>query len=610
MEQPQDAYAAQMAAVENLAVPELLCNSSDLAELTQAIPDPFQGHGNILSNDDRLPKQATVDTVTADDRLPEQAMEDTVRADDRLPEQAMEDAVRAGDRLPEQPTVTAARDLPNLGIGNVENGGAVFDQMQSSLYKELTNSGQADAQSSEVLGSSVQVRAKPCTASSQSVSGCAAFGSILDSTNSLCSADTDAPHAVINEAFRDTQPGARSDLQQHLAEQMAAESLDCLQKQHAAAGETNHTSTGKAQQARMVAAMHTKPKHRHGAQLRKAAAEAAAAAVAQAARAESAVRLTTPPTIAFNSRAAQHAMAAAEAAAAAAALTPWGSIDLSRLQKCHSSEIGAEPLHNVDSSETRAGHVHKLHAKQQQEGQDPFEASLLSPVCVEPCKVGSRGPLLDQTNLAGHTLQQASHRTHQHNQRSEWHRHKPYETATALALACNAAPGFQTPIQAKTVMSSAHAPSAGAIAKCAGDVDRVDAQMPAACMAAGMTADPGAGLTALTEEQFWESARADLTDTAEPVRHRSRLHGCQPEAESPTDLKWSSPVTSKHGQQLNPEPGPAQRSPYWHGITPLLGKHSRRCTNVLHQENHKKLPCVFAAFYCKQSWLHAMLGFR
>ena len=62
-------------------------------------------------------------------------------------------------------------------------------------------------------------------------------------------------------------------------------------------------------------------KLRHGEQLRQAAAEAAAAAAGQAARAESAVRLRTPPTIAFHSMAAKHAMIAAEAAAAAAAVT-------------------------------------------------------------------------------------------------------------------------------------------------------------------------------------------------------------------------------------------------------------------------------------------------
>ncbi len=62
-------------------------------------------------------------------------------------------------------------------------------------------------------------------------------------------------------------------------------------------------------------------KLRHGQQLRQAAAEAAAVAAGQAAKAESAVPLRTPPTIAFNSKAARHAMAAAEAAAAAASLT-------------------------------------------------------------------------------------------------------------------------------------------------------------------------------------------------------------------------------------------------------------------------------------------------
>ena len=96
--------------------------------------------------------------------------------------------------------------------------------------------------------------------------------------------------------------------------------------QQTAAAATAATDTGKAG-TRPFAVQGAWPllphvtKLRHGQQLRQAAAEAAAVAAGQAAKAESAVPLRTPPTIAFNSKAARHAMAAAEAAAAAASLT-------------------------------------------------------------------------------------------------------------------------------------------------------------------------------------------------------------------------------------------------------------------------------------------------
>ena len=96
--------------------------------------------------------------------------------------------------------------------------------------------------------------------------------------------------------------------------------------QQTAAAATAATDTGKAgtRPSAVQGAWPLLPhvtKLRHGQQLRQAAAEAAAVAAGQAAKAESAVPLRTPPTIAFNSKAARHAMAAAEAAAAAASLT-------------------------------------------------------------------------------------------------------------------------------------------------------------------------------------------------------------------------------------------------------------------------------------------------
>ena len=103
-------------------------------------------------------------------------------------------------------------------------------------------------------------------------------------------------------------------------------------------------------------------KLRHGKQLRQAAAEAAAAAAGQAARAESAVRLHTPPTIAFHSTAAKHAMLAAEAAAAAAGVaadsTVQGVVTSPKLRAGHCNIQLLGCLGQSLASAPRAGRLH------------------------------------------------------------------------------------------------------------------------------------------------------------------------------------------------------------------------------------------------------------
>ena len=79
-------------------------------------------------------------------------------------------------------------------------------------------------------------------------------------------------------------------------------------------------------------------------------------------------------------------------------------------------------------------------------------------------------------------------------------------------------------------------------------------------------------LSSLTEHDFWEAARAELLDTAEPVRHRSCIS--ELDTACPSEMSKLSMVADK--MQHTPEPrmnkGPVPPS----GITPLLCK-SKSC---------------------------------
>lgn len=77
-------------------------------------------------------------------------------------------------------------------------------------------------------------------------------------------------------------------------------------------------------------------------------------------------------------------------------------------------------------------------------------------------------------------------------------------------------------------------------------------------------------LSSLTEDEFWEVARAELLDTAEPVRHRSCVG--ELDSECPITMRGLPVVADK--EQHTPQPrlytGPFASS----GISPLLGKSS------------------------------------
>ena len=80
-------------------------------------------------------------------------------------------------------------------------------------------------------------------------------------------------------------------------------------------------------------------------------------------------------------------------------------------------------------------------------------------------------------------------------------------------------------------------------------------------------AQPASELSSLTENEFWEAARGDLLDTAEAVRHQSRVN--QLSALTPVRMEELSLYPS--GQHQTPLPRLQAGLTHQRGITPLLG---------------------------------------
>ena len=75
-------------------------------------------------------------------------------------------------------------------------------------------------------------------------------------------------------------------------------------------------------------------------------------------------------------------------------------------------------------------------------------------------------------------------------------------------------------------------------------------------------------LSSLTEEEFWDAARAELLDTAEAVRHRS----CMTQLQGGSPLKMSELFVHDGRTQHTPHPRNPSGQLLPSGITPLLGK--------------------------------------
>ena len=99
-------------------------------------------------------------------------------------------------------------------------------------------------------------------------------------------------------------------------------------------------------------------------------------------------------------------------------------------------------------------------------------------------------------------------------------------------------------------------------------------------------------LSSLTEDEFWEAARAELLDTVEPVRHRSCIS--QLGSVCPIEISALSIVADK--MQHTPEPRTNKGLVLLSGITPLLGKFASNARGSCN-----KVCCVCCNHGC--SWL-------
>ena len=212
---------------------------------------------------------------------------------------------------------------------------------------------------------------------------------------------------------------------------------------------------------------------------------------------------------------------------------------------------------------------------QQAEEEDPFIASTLFPVYAElasSVRPMSFGPLTDCTNQLGsaqHQTTQLQATQHQDTQtqatqrvskpqKSRARQHGVHRSQPAAAVSKDS--GFAFRPCAKTrdglVHSTAAIPHIGS-----------SQRHGLACSASGAVAE----LTSLTEEEFWQAARADLLDTAETVRHKSRLQICPVGVVSPGGMPQAALLG--RSQLMTPKaelPGNAKCGQLY-GITPLLG---------------------------------------
>ena len=235
-------------------------------------------------------------------------------------------------------------------------------------------------------------------------------------------------------------------------------------------------------------------------------------------------------------------------------------------------------LQRQDAAERQLG----THGKQQdEEVQDPFAASLLFPVYAESGMTDCRPPFTDCTNQ-GSSLHQQARQSKARGARRKPQRHS--SDRPGLVADATSDFSFCTPVKTSGHLPATQAYSEGPDAEADEAAARVraysegpDAEADTlAVQVAARAVDASrwsasctaAGLTSMTEEQFWEAARADLTDTADPVRHRSRLQSCQVGGHTPTETPACPSVRS------SPELCSASADAHCRGITPLLGMQS------------------------------------
>ncbi len=199
--------------------------------------------------------------------------------------------------------------------------------------------------------------------------------------------------------------------------------------------------------------------------------------------------------------------------------------------------------------------------RQQQEGEDPFKASAMFPVYAElagSSNASGISPLTDCTNQLAST----GIRSHQHGlvQRT-------FAQSRQRRRASKPAAGVS-----KVADSALALHQASAKERCAYSWQQACGPTPAAepmpaqrltCSAS----DAAAALTSLSEEDFWQAARADLTGTVETVKHKSRLCDGLSQASTPVKVHQMKALSGSMAQT----PEAAMHQAHYSGITPLLG---------------------------------------
>ena len=198
---------------------------------------------------------------------------------------------------------------------------------------------------------------------------------------------------------------------------------------------------------------------------------------------------------------------------------------------------------------------------QQQEGEDPFKASAMFPVCAElagSSNASGSSPLTDCTNqLASTGIRVQQHALVQHTfAKSRHSRHTSKSAADVSQVADSALALHQASAKDSCAYSGQQA---------CGPVSAAE-PMPAQRLTCSAS-DAAAALTSLSEPDFWQAARADLTDTVETVKHRSRLCDEGSQASTPEKVHQMKALSGSMAQT----PKPGMRQAHHSGITPLLG---------------------------------------
>ena len=200
---------------------------------------------------------------------------------------------------------------------------------------------------------------------------------------------------------------------------------------------------------------------------------------------------------------------------------------------------------------------------QQQEGEDPFKASAMFPVYAElagSSNASGSSPLTDCTNqLASKGMHSHQHALVQHTFAQSRHRRHASKSAADVHLAADSAQVLH--------QASATQQCACSCQQACGPVPAAE-PMPAQRLTRSAS-DAAAALTSLSEEDFWQAAQADLTDTVETVKHKSRLCDACSQASTPEKVHQMKALKGSIPVAQTPKPGMLEA--HYSGITPLMG---------------------------------------